>query len=523
MSTTLKSPRRVPPRETPDNPTQQETPGSKTGPADNPPPTRPRDPGLERRKSQLSDSRRTLLARRLGRKKRPEPGTAEGSIPRRPDPRRAPLSFEQQRLWRLAQESPDSSLHNVRHAASLDGPLRFDALHRALQEIVRRHQGLRSQFVDTSEGLEVHIAPPTQLPLPVVDLSHLPEDTRMDQAERHLGRLSDLRFDLARSPSFRWVLVRRETRRHLLVLVLHHILIDGWSLQILKRELLALYDAFCRGEPSPLPELPLQYGDFAQWQRLRATDLESQRRYWLRELAGAPPEISLRARQSRPKHRKYIGSRESKLLSKELSQALESLARDLQATLFIVCLAGFKVLLHRFSHQRDLVVGTPSAARPDPVLEGLIGNFLSFLPVRTVLDGDPTFRQVVAQVREKTLEAYNHQDLPYEQLTAELGIEPEPQKTPLFQIVVNQPGKAPEKRARAILEGGLVYEPYLTRETGSEFDLLVYINHAGSRLRIQLAYDTELFDADRLRQLCGHFWELLEVVTVDPDRRISSL
>lgn len=496
------------------------------------------DTRLEARKSGLSEARRALLAKRLGRRKQPR-AAAETGIPRRQDNRRAPLSFEQLRLWRLAQESPEAGIHNVRQAASLDGPLSFTALHRALLEIVRRHEGLRGRFVTIpdrvpdhgddrvenrgDDHLEVCFDPPAFRPLPVIDLSLLPNDVGMGQAEIHLGHLSDLPFDLSRAPMFRWVLVRLSAEEHILVLVFHHILIDGWSLQILKRELLALYDAYARGEASPLPELPVQYGDFARWQRRDSERLEAQRRYWVQELAGAPPEIRLKSRRRRPEKRTFRGSREAKFLSRNLSKGLEDLAQELQATLFIVCLAAFKVLLHRFSRQRDLVVGTPSAARPDPSLEGLIGNFLNFLPLRTVLDGDPTFRQLVATVREKTLEAYSHQDLPYEQLTAELGLEPRPQRTPIFQIVVNQPGKAPEKSSRAVLEGGLVYEPYLTREVGSEFDLLFYVNQAGSSLRIQLAYDSELFDTEGLQRMCQHLWELLEVVTVDPDRRISSL
>ena len=484
---------------------------------------------LEARKSGLSEARRALLAKRLARRKPPEAKAATG-IPRRQDSLRAPLSFEQLRLWRLAQESPEASIHNVRQAASLDGPLDLTALHRALLEIVRRHEGLRSRFVATEPGpdgaatrLEVCFDPPAFRPLPVIDVSLLPNEAAMSQAELHLGRLSDLPFDLSRAPMFRWVLVRLGPEAHILVLVFHHILIDGWSLQILRQELLALYDAYARGEASPLPPLPVQYGDFAQWQRRDSDRLESQRRYWMKELAGAPPEIRLRSRRRRPEKRTFQGSREATFLKRSLSTALEELAQELQATLFIVCLAAFKALLHRFSRQRDLVVGTPSAARPDPALEGLIGNFLNFLPLRTVLDGDPTFRQLVASVREKTLEAYSHQDLPYEQLTEELGLEHHPQRTPLFQIVVNQPGKAPEKTSRTVLEGGLVYEPYLTREVGSEFDLLFYVIQAGSSLRIQLAYDSELFDPEGIQRMCRHFWELLEVVTVDPDRRISSL
>lgn len=484
---------------------------------------------LRARRSQLSAAKRALLARRLrGKRQSPggarrEPGAgAKDAIPRRPDPGQAPLSSAQLRLWRFAQAHPASTIHNVFYAVRLQGALRTALMARALNGVVQRHEALRTRFEVVDGQPVARVVPSLALLLPVVDITAVSEPARDDQALRLLTQGAEKPFDLSRGPLLRAALLRHDPEEHVLLLFVHHIIIDGWSLSVLLRELGTLYEAFVEGKPPALSELPIQYGDFALWQRQRISteELREQLAYWKKRLTGCPDDLRLPLRRPRPAVRSYPSTYLMTLLSRELSGALKSFAQRQKVTLFIVLLTAFKVLLHRYSGQEDIVVGTPTSSRSHEMLEGLIGLFLNLVALRTDLTGNPSFRELLGRVREETLEAYSHQELPFEELVAELALPEDPRRTPLFQIVLNQPtkGAGPSEVLRF---GGLVIAPFYTSEVGSEFDLLFYAVDQAKGIRIHFVYDQELFDAARVEEMSEAYGRLLAQAVADPERRLA--
>ncbi|HYF38928.1 MAG TPA: condensation domain-containing protein, partial [Gemmatimonadales bacterium] len=436
-------------------------------------------------------------------------------------PAELPLSFAQQRLWFLDQLEPGSSLYNIPCPIRVSGALNVEALHQALEAIVARHESLRTTFPSVDGRPMQVIAERQPVALPVTDLSEHPEGERASGAQRLVTEEARRPFDLARGPLVRASLVRLSDDDHILLLTMHHIVIDGWSLGIFNKELAALYKAFSFKCPSTLPELPIQYADFAQWQRqwLQGETLEEQLSYWRERLSDAPPVLELPTDRPRPAVQSFRGAHQSVLLPKELSEGLKALSQREGATLFMTLLAAFQTLLHRYTGQEDVVVGSPIANRNRAEVEGLIGFFVNTLVMRTDLSGDPTFRELLGRVREVALGAYAHQDLPFEKLVEELQPERDLSRTPLFQamfVLQNTPGMALELP-------GLTVQPLRFDLGISKFDLTLYAVEEADELRTVLEYNTDLFDAATITRMLGHLRTLLEGAVACPERRLSEL
>jgi amino acid adenylation domain-containing protein len=432
-----------------------------------------------------------------------------------------PLSFAQQRLWFLHRLEPDSAFYNIPLAMRLSGSLHVAALQRALDALVARHESLRTTFtvVDGEPAQVVGTAEPVDLS--VVDLSGSSAITLASDAERLIEEEAWRAFDLERGPVCRMRLFRLEPDEHVLVLVMHHIVGDGWSVSVLFRELNCLYNAFAAGEPSPLPEPSLQYADFAVWQREWLSDevMKGQLAYWRNRLADAPTALELPTDYTRPALRTSRGAVVSDQLSCELLDDLRALSRQEGVTLFMTLLAALKVVLARHTGQEDLVVGTPIANRPRPELEQLIGFFMNSLALRTDLSGDPTFRTLLHRVRDTALGAYTHQDLPFERLVAELRPERVNDRNPVFQVMFTL-----QNSPRTNLElSGLTVTPLRVKSVTSKFDLLLHTQESADGLITRIEYDTDLFAPETIRRILGHYRRCLEQIVVDAERRISSI
>jgi len=432
-----------------------------------------------------------------------------------------PLSFAQQRLWFLDQLEPGSPLYNVPDAVRINGPLDVAALERSLNEIVRRHEVLRTTF-PTVDGKPVQvIAPDLTIPLPVVDLTGLPEAEREPEALRQAREQARRPFDLARGPLLRARLLRLGEEDHVALMIMHHIASDGWSTGVLVQEIAALYDAFSHDRPSLLPELPIQYADFAHWQRnwLQGEILEAQLDYWKQQLKGLPPLLELPTDRPRPALQSFHGAHHTFILPKSLSEACKALGQQEGATLFMTMLAAFQTLLYRYTGQEDISVGTPIANRNRAELEGLIGFFVNTLVLCTDLSGEPSFRELLKRVREAALGAYAHQDLPFEMLVNALQPERDLSHTPLFQVMFilqNAPMEALELPGLTLSQ--------LEVGTGvATFDLTLAIGEGPDGLSGALEYNTDLFDAATIQRMVGHFQTLLEGIVADPDQPISTL
>jgi amino acid adenylation domain-containing protein len=432
-----------------------------------------------------------------------------------------PLSFSQQRLWFLDQLEPGSPLYNVPSALRLTGPLNVAALQQSLTEIVHRHESLRTTFalVD-GEAVQV-IRPAETLPLPIVDLHSLEPATRQEQARQLIDEEAQRPFDLEQGPLFRASLLKLDDQEHILLLSLHHIVSDGWSQGVLRREFVALYRACCNGLPSGLPDLPLQYADYAAWQRqwLQGEALARQLAYWKAHLAGAPTLLDLPTDRPRPPMQSFRGSRQSFQLSQELTSSLVQLAQREGATLFMTLLAAFQTLLMRYSGQEHIVVGTPIANRTHEQLEGLIGLFMNTLALRGDLSGDPRFTDLLSRVRDSALGAYAHQDLPFEKLVEELQPTRSLSHSPVFQVMLIL-----QNAPRTSLEfEGVQLQAVGGEAVTAKFDLSLTLAESGGNLRGALEYNTDLFDAERIERMLAHFQTLLEAIVADPQQRLSRL
>ncbi|MBV9773203.1 MAG: AMP-binding protein, partial [Gemmatimonadetes bacterium] len=453
-------------------------------------------------------------------------GTGVQLPPLRPVPRDGsplPLSFAQQRLWFIHQLEPRSPAYNMPSPLRLRGRLEVATLERALTELVRRHESLRTVFRSV-EGEPVQVIRPAELAtIPVVDLCGLPGDER-ERTVLRLAREEMARaFDLARGPLLRATLLRPGEEEWALLFTLHHVVSDGWSMGVLVREISALYEAFAAGRPSPLPEPQLQYADFAVWQRgwLAGEVLEAQLAYWREHLAGAPPLLEIPTDHPRPLVASDRAEQRTVALSPEASQALRALAHRQGATLFITLLTVWQTLLSRWSGQDDVVVGTPVAGRGRLELEELIGFFVNMLVVRTRLEGRPTFRELVGRVREGVLGAQSHQDLPFERLVDELHVERSLDRAPLFQALFALLG---ESRGDGRLSLGEVQVyPLHSGETTAKFDLSLTMQEGGERLVGSLVYRADLFEGATIERMLQHFRILADQLAADPDRRIDEV
>ncbi|HEX6039981.1 non-ribosomal peptide synthetase, partial [Longimicrobium sp.] len=445
--------------------------------------------------------------------------------PIRPAPRDGdlPLSFAQERLWFVDRLEPGSPVYHMPFQYFLRGPLDEAALRRAFGEVARRHEVLRTTLPLVNDVPVQRIAPFAPVELPLHDLSHLAEEERHEEARRLSDEAATAPFDLAAGPLWRVALVRMADDEHLLFVNLHHVISDGWSTGVLWNELSALYGAFAAGQASPLPELPLQYGDVAVWQRewLRGDVLEAQLGYWRRKLAGAPPLLELPTDRARPAVQTYAGAAELAVLEGGEATAVLGLARREGATLFMVLLAALDVVLGRLAGQEDVVIGTPIAGRTRRETEGLMGLFLNSLALRTDLSGQPSFRELLRRVRETTLEAYAHQDLPFERILEEVHPERSLSHTPIFQVMLNLSN----------FEGGDVSLPGLEvhplgtgGEVPSKFDMTLYAGEApGGAIALHLVYNVALFDAPRVREMLAQLTGVLRQAAEDVERPIGTL
>ena len=457
------------------------------------------------------------LARRI------EEASRASRPPVRPEPREEeiPLSFGQQRLWFLDQMEPGSPLYNVPAVLRLSGPLDATALERALGEVIRRHEALRTTFPAVRGRPRQVVLPARPFALPEVDLGALPPAGAAAEALRLGQEESRQPFELGRGPLLRALLLRLAPAEHALAVTLHHIVSDGWSVDVLVRELAALYGAFTAGLPSPLPALPVQYADFALWQRrwLAGDALEEQLAYWRARLAGAPASLKLPVDHPRLPVRSLRGAEVPVRLSEDLRDGLVRLGRQEGATVFMVLLAAFQALLHRWTGQDDLTVGSPVAGRGQAEIEGLIGFFVNTVVLRSAVEGRPSFRWLLAGAREAALGAYANQDLPFERLVEELEPRRDPSRTPLFQAALaflTLPSAPPPFP-------GLVWSPVAVETDTAKFDLSLSLSEEADGLLGSLEYAAGLFDRTTALRLAGCFRTLLAGALADPERTLGEL
>ena len=434
----------------------------------------------------------------------------------------APLSFAQQRLWLLDRLIPLGSVYNNPHVSCLTGDLDRHALEDALNEVVRRHEALRTRFgIQDGEPVQV-IAPALRIALPIDDLSQLPPDERESAAKARATEDASRPFDLERGLLIRGRLIRLAPTVHWLVIVWHHIVTDGWSAGVLTRELATLYSAYRQGQPSPLPPLAVQYADFAQWQRqrLHGPTLEKLVAYWRGALAGLPT-LELPTDRPHPSAASFRGGRVDLELPEPLVRSLKALSRRESATLFMTVLAAYQVLLHRYSGQDDIAVGVPTAGRSRSELEPMIGFFVNTLVLRGDLHGNPSFREYLSRVRAQALAAYAHQELPFEKLVEELAPKRDLARNPLFQasLAMNNTPMAQwnvagldVKRIDGVLRGT------------AKFDLALFLQEDSTgTIAGYLDYASDLFDAETAEQISRHFVQLLESIVANPECAIGEL
>ncbi len=439
-------------------------------------------------------------------------------VPRNDD---LPLSFAQQRLWFFDQLAPELSAYNLPAAVRLKGPLNLPALEQSINEIIKRHESLRTTFGKVDGRPTQLIAPILTIRLPVVDLRKLPASERECEVRRLVTAETRLPFDLSRGPLVRGSVLRLGEEEHVGLLSMHHIVSDGWSTGILVRELATLYAAFSSGGSSPLPPLPIQYADFAQWQRqwLQGEVLEAQTAYWKDKLAGLPGPLDLPTDHPRPAVQTFRGAHQSSVLPGTLQGQMKALSRQEGVTQFMTFLAAFQVLLFRYTGQDDLIVGTPVANRTRLETEGLIGLFVNSLVLRTDLSGNPGFREILRRVRDVCLGAYGHQDLPFDRLVEELRVPRDPTRNPIFQVMFVLHNSSLQTFD---LPGANLTLVEGDSET-AHFDLTLQIADTGQGLTATLVFNTDLFEAATMTRMLGHFQTLLEALVADPEQRLSDL
>ncbi len=472
----------------------------------------------------LSPAKRALLERR----RRGEGAALHADVlGRRETQGPAPLSFSQQRLWFLDQLDPGTPAYNLRILLQLEGPLDRAALARSLAEVMRRHEVLRSALTAeataaTAIGAPVQVVlPHLDLPLPLADLTALAALRRQAEVERQARAAASRGFDLSRPPLVRTILFAHGAAEHHLAVVMHHVVSDGWSFGVMLRELIALYGAFSRRLPSPLAALPLQYADFAVWQRrqLAGGALADEREFWRRQLAGAPPFCELPTDRPYGPRASARGASRSFALAAAAAGAVAVLARREAATPFMIVLAAFQALLLRYTGEEDVVVGSPVAGRNRPEVAGLIGFFVNTLALRGDLSGDPDFVTLVARVRHTVLAAFAHQELPFERLVEELQPARDPGRNPIFQVMLAfQQAPVPE-----VLAPGLALRQVELASDSAMFEISFNLRQRPDGLTGTVEYAIDLFDAATAGRWATHLVRLIEAGVADPSRRLSEI
>ncbi|ASS74674.1 hypothetical protein CIG75_06610 [Tumebacillus algifaecis] len=460
----------------------------------------------------MSKEKRALLDKMLQEEGISASGIAR--IEKRSDQRPARLSSSQQRLWFLDKMEPNSKTYNMPYLIELHGPLDVDLLRDTLQEISERHEILRTSFA-TQDGETVQVVNSKQavtmhvLPVQPSDVGRL----AMAEAQRS--------FSLTEGPLLRTVLLQTGEEKHTLLLTLHHIVFDGWSMGVLLRELSALYEAFAKGEPSPLGVLPLQYGDYAEWQQewLKGAGYQQQINYWKETLAGAPVVLDLPVDRPRPLLKTDRGGNVAFSLSNELAKRLKAWSQQEDVTLFMTLFAAFSVLLSRYSGQEDLLIGAPFAGRSQRETEGLLGFFVNTLVLRANLTGDPTFSELVRRVKETTTGAMSNQDLPFDKLVEELQPMRDASRSPLFQVMFNFLDSPHEE----LHFGGLTLTHSEVLNGTAKFDLTLYVEDGADGIKGNFEYNLDLFEAATVERMAGHLQTLLEGIVIRPELSVVEL
>jgi amino acid adenylation domain-containing protein len=432
-----------------------------------------------------------------------------------------PLSYSQERLWFAAQWEPDSAAYNISDAVEIRGAIELPALEKSLNEIVRRHEILRTSFVAEGGEPVQQIAAEAELEIKLFELQHLAESDREAEIQRIISVETSTPFDLSTGPLLRAVLIKIEPERHVLLISSHHIISDGWSTGVLIRELVTLYSAFRNNETAPLSPLPIQYADFAIWQRqwLAGERLESEKAFWRKQLNGAPTSLDLPADKPRPAARSSSGATHRFSFSPSLSRAVRELGQRERVTPFMILLAAWNVLLSKYTGQEDVLIGSAHAHRSRTELENLIGFFVNTLVLRTDLSGNPSFRELLALVREETISAQAHQDLPFEKLVDELQLERDLSRTPVYQVAFTFQN-APETELTA---PGLVITRLQLPSHTAKFDLTLIVTDSQPAMTGELEYSTDLFEAETMVRMAGHLQTLLDQAVTHPQQRLSAL
>ncbi len=432
-----------------------------------------------------------------------------------------PLSFTQQRVWFFYTMDPLGHSYNMPRALRLKGRLDYQALGSSLNEIMRRHDVLRTTYAVVNEQPVQIVAPAGTLPLSVIDHGKLPESERYDRALRDASDVARQPFDLERGPVLRSTLLRLDDEDHILLVIMHHIITDGWSIGVFFREMVSLYEAFSAGNPSPLPELPVQYAGFAIWQReyLQGEVLQSQLSFWKEQLGGGLPLLQLPCDRPRPPVQSFNGSERVFVLRRELTQAIKALTKQEGVTLFMVMLAAFEALLNRYTRQARILIGCPIANRPRPEYERLLGLFANTVVLGADLSGDPTFMELLRQVRETALGVYANQDLPFERLVEELQPDRDPSHSVIFQVLFALQNVPIPDLKMAGLDVSFVH----VESGNSRFDLSLYLTDWPEGLTGTLEYSKDLFDRSSITRMIERFQILLESIVANPNERISRL
>lgn len=431
-------------------------------------------------------------------------------------------SFAQERMWFLHQWAPDSPAYNIGVARRVSGRLNTSALEQSITEIVRRHEVLRTMCQNVGGRPVLAIAPNAAPVVPVVDVHGVKESMREEELRRRASEDAARPFDLARGPLLRVTVLRFDEEDYGLLLTTHHLVADGWSMRVLFKELGELYEASCNGRPSPLSDLPIQYADFAHWQResVEGVQLDAQLTYWKNQLDGAPTVLELPTDHPRPAEQSYRGATRTFTIAAPVLQAATELSRREGVTPFMTFLAAFQALLHRYTREHDIVVGTAVSARNQSELEPMIGTFANNLVLRTDLSGNPSFRELLCRVRDVAFGAYGHQDLPFERLLNALQPKRDLSRSPLFQLLFQFHQAAPVHNLKL---PGLTLEAVPVKTGTSRLDLSLSLIQGTDEVTGELEYSTDLFDADTITRMADHYRVLLESAVADPDQRVGAL
>ncbi|MFZ5515906.1 MAG: amino acid adenylation domain-containing protein [Candidatus Zhuqueibacterota bacterium] len=432
-----------------------------------------------------------------------------------------PLSFAQHRLWFLDQLEPNSAFYNIPTALRFKGKLNVPALEKSFAGIITRHESLRTTF-QAFDGKPFQVIA-AELPPPVehIDFRHHPESEKEDLLHKLVYKEAQTPFDLSAGPLVRMKIAQLSEDEFAILVTMHHIISDGWSITVFIQEMAALYEAFSAGGESPLPSLTIQYPDFAHWQRqwLQGAVLDAQISFWKEQLAGCPPILELPTDRPRPAVQSFNGATLSQFLSGATLDALKKLSREQGCTLFITLLAAFKTLLHRYSGQTDICVGTPIASRNNVETEKLIGFFVNTLVMRSDLSDDPTFLEFMRHVRETALDAYAHQDVPFETVVEAVQPERNMSHSPLFQVMF-----VLQEARKASMELSDVTITALQTDSGNaKFDLTLEVLEGADQMELSFEYNTDLFNAETIERMAAHFAHLVESIVADPEQRLSAL